>query len=93
MGVFMCVHIAIIKIYQVDWYKMIVIHTFHFKLNFFLKFMDVANTSCRIIQEWVTHLNDGIKYLTFCIIGKFHMVHFVDSLISIHSTFTPKGFH
>jgi len=32
----MCVHIAIIKIYQVDWYKMIVIHTFHFKLKIFL---------------------------------------------------------
>jgi hypothetical protein len=31
MGVLMCVHITIIKIYQVDQYKMIVIHTFHFK--------------------------------------------------------------
>jgi hypothetical protein len=55
--------------------------------------MDVANTSFRIIQEWVIHLNDGIKHLTFCVIGQFHMVHFVDSLISIHSTITPKDFH
>ncbi len=57
------------------------------------KFMDVVNTSCRIIQEWVIHLNDGIKHLTFCIMGKFHMVHFVNSLINIHSTISPKGFH
>jgi hypothetical protein len=55
--------------------------------------MDVANTSCWIIREWVTHLNDGIKHLTFCIIGQSHMVHFVDSLISTHSTVIPKGFH
>jgi hypothetical protein len=55
--------------------------------------MDVANTSCRIIQEWVTHLNDGIKHLTFCIIRQSRMVHFVDSLINIHFKVTPKGFH
>jgi hypothetical protein len=54
--------------------------------------MDLANPSCRNIQEWVTHLNDGIKYLTFRIIGQSHMVHFVDSLISIDSTVTQKGF-
>jgi hypothetical protein len=91
MGVLMCVHIIIIKIYQVDRYKMIVIHTF--QIENFLKFMDVANTSYKIIQEWMIHLNDGIKHLTFCIIGQFYTVHFVNSLISIHSTITQKGFH
>jgi hypothetical protein len=55
--------------------------------------MDVANTSYRIIQEWMIYLNDGIKHLTFRIIGQFYMVYFVDSLISIHSTITQKGFH
>jgi hypothetical protein len=64
-----------------------------FQIEIFSKFMDVANTSCRIIQEWVIHLNDGIQHLTFCIIGQFHMVHFVDSLINIHSIVSPKGFH
>jgi hypothetical protein len=55
--------------------------------------MNLANPSCRNIQEWVTHLNDRIKYLTFCIIEQSHMVHFVDFLISIDSTVTQKGFY
>ncbi len=64
-----------------------------FQIENYPKLMDVANTSCRIIQGWVTHLKDGIKHLTFYIIRQSHMVHFVDSLINIHSTVTPKGFH
>jgi hypothetical protein len=55
--------------------------------------MDVENISFRIIQEWMIHLNDGIKHLTFCMIRQSHMVHFVDSLISIYSTITQKSFH
>jgi hypothetical protein len=55
--------------------------------------MDLTNPSCKNIQEWVTHLNDGIKYLTFRIIGQTHMVHFVDSLISIDSRVTQKGLY
>jgi hypothetical protein len=88
----MCVHIIIIKIYQVDWYKMVVIHTFHFKLKTFLSSW-MLQTHFRIIQEWMIHLNDGIKHLTFPIIGQFYTSHFVNSLISIHSTTTQKGFH
>jgi hypothetical protein len=52
----------------------------------------VANTSCKIIQDWVNKLNDGTKHLTFCIIEQSHMVLYVDSIIGLHSTFTQEGF-
>jgi hypothetical protein len=37
-------------------------------------------------------LNDGTKHLAFHIIGQSHMVHYVDSLIGIHSIVTQGGY-
>jgi hypothetical protein len=47
--------------------------------------MDVANTTCKIIQDWLTNSNDGIEHLAFRIIGQSHMVHHVNYLTNIHS--------
>jgi hypothetical protein len=50
--------------------KCIVIYTFH-QLHIFLEVTQMfnANRSCKITQDWVIDLNDGIEHLTFCIIG------------------------
>ncbi len=90
--VFVCDYIGILKICKVDLYKMYIDPTTSFQLNFFPKFTDVANTYYRIIQNWVTNLNDGREHLVFCIIGQSHMVHNVDSWIGIHFAITWKGF-
>jgi hypothetical protein len=68
---FVCDYIAIVKIYQVDMYKMNSDLHNSFKPKFFLKVTQMfnANTSCKITQDWVIGLNDGIEHLTFCIIG------------------------
>jgi hypothetical protein len=67
--------------------------TISFQPKKFLEFTNVvANTSCKIIQDWVNNLNDGTKHLAFHIIGQSHMVHYVDSVIGMHSTFTQEGF-
>lgn len=52
----------------------------------------VANTSCRIDQDQVINLNDGIEHLSFRIMGQSYLVHFVDPLIGLHSTITRDGF-
>jgi hypothetical protein len=54
--------------------------------------MDVANTTCKIIQDWLTNLNDGIEHLAFRIIGQSHMVHCVNSLTNIHFAVIYEGF-
>ncbi len=59
--------------------------TISFQLENFLEFIDmIANTSCRISQNWVKKLNNGIEHLVFCIIGKSRMVHYVDFIINMH---------
>ncbi len=89
----MCDCIAVVYICQVDLYKMYIDPTTSFQLENFPKFTDViANTSCRITQNWVIDLNDGTKHLAFHIIGQFQIVHCVDSLIRIHSAITWEGF-
>jgi hypothetical protein len=91
--VFVCDYIAIVEIYQIDLYKMYIDPTTSFRLENFLEFIDVViNISCKITQDWVTNLNDGIKHLVFHIIGQFHMVHCVDSLIGIHFTIIQESF-
>jgi hypothetical protein len=81
--IFLCGYVVVVKICQVNLYKMYNDPT-HFEN--FLEFMDVvANTSYKITQDWVSNLNGGIKHLIFCIIGQSHMVCFVDYLINIHS--------
>jgi hypothetical protein len=40
----------------------------------------------------VIDLNDGIEHVALHIIGQFHMVHYVDSLISIHFAIIWEGF-
>ncbi len=44
----------------------------------------IVNASCKIVQDWVTDLNDGIKHLAFWIIGQSHMVHVSNPLTRIH---------
>jgi hypothetical protein len=68
---FLCVTILqLLKSTKLICTKCIVIYTFHFNLIFFLKsHMFNANTSCKITQDWVISLNDGIEHLTFGIIG------------------------
>jgi hypothetical protein len=61
--------------------------------KFFFEFTNVANTSYRIIQDWVIDVNDGTKYLAFQIIKQSHIIHCVDFLISIHSVVTWEGFN
>ncbi len=57
------------------------------------KFTDVvANTSCRIDQDQVINLNDGIKHLSVHIMGQSHLVHSVDPLIGFHFAITRDGF-
>ncbi len=91
--VFVCDCIAVVKICQADLYKMYIDPTISFRPKFFLEFIDVvANTSQRITQDWVINLNDGIEHVAFHIIGQFHMVHYVDSLTSIHFAIIWEGF-
>jgi hypothetical protein len=67
--------------------------TISFQLKNFLEFTNViANTSCRISQNWVNKLNDGIKHLVFRIIGKSHMVHYVDFVVNMHFGFIRNDF-
>ncbi len=40
----------------------------------------------------MTNSNDGIKHLAFRIIGQFHVVQCVDSLIGIHFVVIREGF-
>jgi hypothetical protein len=54
--------------------------------------MDVANKSCKIIQNWVIDLNGGIELLTFYFIGQSHMVQSINSLTRIHSKLIWEGF-
>ncbi len=64
-----------------------------FQLENFPKFIDVvANTSCKIDQDQVIDLNDGIEHLSFCIMGQSHLIHYVDPLIGFQSTITRDGF-
>ncbi len=44
----------------------------------------IVNTSCKIVQDWVIDLNDGIKHLAFWIMGQSHMVPLSNPLIRIH---------
>jgi len=68
--VFMCDYITIIQIYQIDLYKIYNGPHIWFQLENFSKFMDVvANTSCRITQDWVSNLNNCAKHVCFYIIG------------------------
>jgi len=91
--VFMCDCIVVVKIYQADLYKMYIDPTTSFWLENFPKFTDVVvSTYCRIIQDWMIHLNDETKHLVFHIIGQFQMVHCVDSLSGIHFVVTREGF-
>jgi hypothetical protein len=46
-----CASIVIVKIYQIDLYKMYNDPNISFHLENFIKFMDVANTSSRIIED------------------------------------------
>jgi hypothetical protein len=52
----------------------------------------IANTSCRISQNWVNKLNDGIEHLVFHIIRKSHMVHYVDFIVNMHFGVTRNNF-
>lgn len=63
-----------------------------FQLEFFFEFMDVANKSCKITQDWVIDLSGGIELLTFYFIGQSHMVQSINSLTKIHSILTWEGF-
>jgi len=88
-----CDSISIIKIYQIDLYKMYNDPNISFHLENFIKFMDVVvNTSSRITKDWVTNLNDGTRHLPLHIFGQFHMVHFVDSLSNIQFAITWECF-
>jgi hypothetical protein len=89
---FVCGYIAIVKICQIDVYKMYSDPTTSFQPKNFLEFTNVANTSCRITQDWVINLNDGNEYLAFCIIGQSHMLHYIVNLTSEHSLVIWEGF-
>ncbi len=67
--------------------------TISFQLENFLEFTNViANTFCRISQNWVNKWNDGIEHFVFCIIGKSHMVHYVHFVINMHFGVIKNGF-
>jgi hypothetical protein len=70
----MCNYILVVKICQTDLYKMYKDSQTLFQLESFLEFMDVANKSCKITQDWVIDLSGGIELLTFYLIGQSHMV-------------------
>jgi hypothetical protein len=53
----------------------------------------VANTFYKIIQDWVTNLNDDIEHLAFHIIGQSLMIHYVDYVIGMHFGVTSEGFY
>jgi len=82
-----CDYIPDLKICNADLFKMYINPTTSFQLENFPEFRDVANTSYKITQNWVTDLNDGIKHLAFYIIKQSRMVHYVESLIGIHFRF------
>jgi hypothetical protein len=86
--------IVIVKIYQIDLYKMYNDPNISFHLENFIKFMDVvANTSSRIIENWVTKLMMAQGTCLLHIFGQFHFVHFVDSLSNIQFAITWECFH
>jgi hypothetical protein len=63
--------------------------TISFQPENFLEFTNViANTSCRVSQNWVNKLNAGIEHLIFHVIGKSHMVHYVDFIVNMYFGFT-----
>ncbi len=70
----MCDYILVVKICQTDLYKMYKDSHTLFQLEFFVEFMDVANKSCKITQNWMIDLNGGIELLTFYLIGQSHVV-------------------
>ncbi len=53
----------------------------------------IANTSCRIIQDWVINLNDDMEHLAFHIIGQSHMIHYVNYVIDMHFGVTWEVFN
>ncbi len=65
----MCDYILVVKICQTSLYKLYKDSHTLFQLEFFFEFMDVANKSCKITQDWVIDLNGGIELLTFYLIG------------------------
>ncbi len=60
--VFVCDYTAIVKICQTDLYKMYNDPTTSFQPKNFPEFTNVANTFCRITQNWVIDLNDGNEH-------------------------------
>lgn len=77
---------------QVDMYKLYNDSTTSIQLENFPEFTYVvANTSCKITQDWVTDLNDDNEHLVFCIIEQSHIMHFVVVLTSKHFPITQKG--
>jgi len=52
-----------------------------------------ANTSYRIIQDWVINLNDDMEHLAFHIIRQSHMIHYVNYVIGMHFGVTWEGFN
>lgn len=89
-----CDSIGIVKIYQIDLYKMYNDPNISFHLENFIKFMNVVpNISSRITEDWVTNLNDGTRHLPLHIFGQFHMVHFVYFLSNIQFANTWEYFH
>jgi hypothetical protein len=69
-----------------------VIQTHPSKLQTFMFIDVVVNTSCKIMQDWITNINDGIKHLFFGFIGQSHMVHSIDPLIRLHFLITHNDF-
>jgi hypothetical protein len=66
--------------------------TTSFQPKNFFEFTNVANTSYRIMQDWVIDLNDGNEHLAFRIINQSHMVHSITIIISEHSLVIQEGF-
>ncbi len=91
---FLCViTLQLSKLCQGDLHKMYNDFNTFFQLESFPKLINVvANTSCRINQDQVINLNDGIEHLSSHIMGQSHLIHYVNPLIGLHSRITRDGF-
>jgi hypothetical protein len=84
-NVFISNYIVVVKFYQTNIYKMCGNSNNSFLgYTLFEVHWCGCNISCRIVQNWVTHLNDDQTHLAFLILGQSHMFHSIDPLTSIH---------